>query len=168
MSRIAFFRNSVAQAGLDASQNQLINTLSGQYALLSSEVLAKASAQSVTDLTNDVSGKASTAALNNLTAQVLLKASSGTVADLQTLVNSKASSDSVTAVNDAVLLRATQTTVANLSNVVDGKVGQSVYNSRIANEAIFFEAVNASISLQTPNNVDINYVALGLIPAPQV
>ncbi len=165
MSRIAFFKNALAQTALDASQSQLIQTIQGQYSTLSADVSAKASTQSVTDLTNVVSGKANTSALNTLNDSVLLKASAGVVATLQNLVDTKASVDSVTAVNDAVLLRATQATVSNLSTIVDGKVGQSVYDARVSNEAVFYGSVKESIHFVDANGVELNYTALGLVPA---
>lgn len=164
MSRIAYFKG-LNQTGLDESQSALIQSIQGQYTTLSSDVSAKASAQSVTDLTSIVSGKASTSALSTLNDQVLLKASSGVVSTLQDLVDTKASVASVTAVNDAVNLRASQAMVTNLSTIVDGKVGQSVYDARVANEAVFFGSVKASIHLVDAGNVELNYVALGLVPA---
>lgn len=164
MSRIAFFKNALAQTALDASQSQLIQTIQGQYTTLSTDVSAKASAQSVTDLTSIVASKANLSALNTLSDNVALKANSNVVATLQTLVDSKASELSVAAVSDAVALKASASTVSTLTNVVNTKVAQSIFDARINNEAVFYEAVSASIHFQTASGVELDYVTLGLLP----
>ena len=118
MSRLAYFKNVNPSVGLDATQNQMLNSLSGQIA-------TKADSSTVT------AGLAQ-----------------------------KADSSAVSTVATALAQEVTDRTNADAL-----KLATSVYNARIVNEAVFFDSVANSIVLQDANGAELDYVALGLVPA---
>ena len=177
MSRIAYFKNALAQTDLDAGQTQLISTLTGQYATLSQTVASKAdlsahsalsatvdskaSSQDLTALNIVVNGKASQSQVSAISETVDSKASSQSVVDLTAIVTTKAPTSSLvslsSSVNDKLVLRAMATDLTTLENT---------YNARIVNEAVFFGSVKESIHFADANGVELDYVALGLVVAP--
>jgi hypothetical protein len=72
----------------------------------------------------------------------------------------KADSSAVSTVATALAQEVTDRT-----NAVALKLATSVYDARVVNEAVFFDSVANSIVLQDANGTELNYVALGLVPA---
>ena len=176
MSRVAYFKNVNPTVGLDATQNQMLNTLSGQIATkasqadLTSGLAQKADSSAVTyqiDAVNtSLASKVSTADFNSI---VNLKASQ---ADLTSGLALKADSTTVdsalalkadTSVVDSALATKADKTTVGLS--LASKLDTSVHNARVVNEAVFFDSVANSITLLDANGVELNYVSLGLVPA---
>jgi hypothetical protein len=142
MSRLAYFKNVNPSVGLDATQNQMLNTLSGQIA-------TKADSS---DLTAGLAQKADSSAV---TYALSAKADVSTVNSALSL---KADSSAVSTVATALAQEVTDRT-----NAVASKLATSVYDARIVNEAVFFDSVSNSILLQDANGAELNYVALGLV-----
>ena len=142
-ARIAYFKN-VNQSVVDASQNETLNTLINQVA-------SKADASALT------SGLAQKADSSAVTYGLALKADSSAVTSALAL---KADSSAVSTVATALAQEVTDRTNADAL-----KLATSVYNARIVNEAVFFDSVANSIVLQDANGAELNYVALGLVPA---
>lgn len=142
-ARIAYFKN-VNQSVVDASQNETLNTLINQVA-------SKADASALT------SGLAQKADSSAVTYGLALKADSSAVTSALAL---KADSSAVSTVATALAQEVTDRTNADAL-----KLATSVYNARIVNEAVFFDSVANSIVLQDVNGAELNYVALGLVPA---
>jgi hypothetical protein len=130
MSRVSYFKNVSPSVGLDATQNQMLNTLSGQIA-------------SKADLTALTSGLAQKADISALNSGLALKAN---CTDLDIIVSSLDQS------------------IIDAQNAIDTKLNISVYDARVVNEAVFFDSVANSIVLQDASGVELNYVALGLVP----
>ena len=160
MSRLAYFKNVNPTIGLDATQNQMLNTLSGQIATkadtsaLTAGLALKADS---TDLTFALSAKAETSVVNSALA---LKADASTVSTISTAL-----AQEVIDRQAADVLKANQSALDTANTAIASKVATSVYNARVVNEAVFFDSVANSIVLLDSNNVELNYVALGLVPA---
>ena len=143
-TRLAYFKNVSPTVGLDATQNQMLNTLSGQIATkadasaLTSGLAQKADSSAVTYA---LSAKADTSVVNSALA---LKADSSAISTLSTSLAQE---------------------VTERQNAVALKLATSVYDARVVNEAVFFDSVSNSIVLQDVNGAELNYVALGLVPA---
>ena len=130
MSRLAYFKNVTPSVGLDATQNQMLNSLSGLIATKAEQA----------DLTSGLAGKADSSAVTFA-------------------LSSKADTSAVTS---SLALKADTSAV---TSGLASKVNTSVYDARIVNEAVFFDSVANSIVLQDASGVELNYVALGLVPA---
>ena len=142
MSRLAYFKNVNPSVGLDATQNQMLNSLSGQIAT-----------------------KADTTAL---TAGLAQKADSSAVtyalsakADVSTVNSALAGKADTSAVSTVATALAQE--VIDRQAAVALKLATTVYDARIVNEAVFFDSVSNSILLQDANGAELNYVALGLV-----
>ena len=149
MSRTAYFKNVNPTVGLDASQNQMLNTLSGQSATKAEQA----------DLTAGLANKADSSAV---TYALSSKADASVVtslsADLASEVGARESavSDLSVAVDDKLALKASVASVA-------AKLATSVYDARIVNEAVFFDSVKNSLFLADGAGVELDYVTLGLV-----
>ena len=185
MSRLAYFKNVTPSVGLDATQNQMLNTLSGQIATkadasaLTSGLAQKADSSAVTYA---LSVKADTSVVNSALA---LKADSSAVSTLSTALGqevvARQNADALKAdqvfVDGAIgnlitSIEAVQQTDTGLAQSIDNvssnllsKLDTSVFDARVVNEAVFFDSVSNSIVLQDANGTELNYVALGLVPA---
>ena len=155
MSRLAYFKNVTPSVGLDATQNQMLNSLSGliaskaEQADLTSGLAQKADS---TALTYALSSKADTSAVNSALASK---------ADTSSVNSALADKADISVVNSALADKADKTTVGiSLAS----KLATSVYDARVVNEAVFFDSVSNSIVLQDASGVELNYVALGLVP----
>ena len=160
MSRVSYFKNVSPSVGLDATQNQMLNTLSGQIATKAdtSDVIAglaqKADSSAVTFA---LSAKAETSVVNSA---LSLKADASTVSTISTAL-----AQEVIDRQAADVLKANQSALDTANTAIASKVATSVYNSRIVNEAVFYDSVANSIVFNDAAGVELNYVALGLIPA---
>ena len=155
MSRLAYFKNVNPTVGLDATQNQMLNTLSGQIDTLTSGLALKADASALTSgLTLKADASALTSEIN--TRQSGDSYLSGRISDLNTDLGGQ--STRVGIVENTLLAKADKTAVGL-------KLDTSVHTARVVNEAVFFDSVANSIVLQDANGVELNYVALGLVPA---
>ena len=160
MSRVSYFKNVNPSVGLDATQNQMLVTLSGQIATKAeaSDVTAglaqKADSSAVTFA---LSAKAETSVVNSALA---LKADASTVSTISTAL-----AQEVIDRQAADVLKANQSALDTANTAIASKVASSVYNARVVNEAVFFDSVANSIVLQDAQGVELNYVALGLVPA---
>ena len=170
MSRVAYFKNVSPTVGLDATQNQMLNTLQGQIASKAEQA----------DLVNGLSGKASN---ESLIYQLSSKADTSVVnASLTSIKDSLTNETSqrlaadtgltLSIANANTAIQDTKNDLnrmsADVTNVISGlswTVDLSVYNARIVNEAVFFDSIANSIVLQDVNGAELNYVALGLVPA---
>jgi hypothetical protein len=146
--RNAYFKN-VNQSVVDASQNETLNTLINQVASkaeqadLTSGLAQKADSSAVTYA---LSGKADVGSVTTLASDLVSEVSAREGA----IVTLSAS------VDDKLALKASVASVAT-------KLATSVYDARIVNEAVFYDSVKNSISLLDVNNVELDYVALGLV-----
>ena len=52
-----------------------------------------------------------------------------------------------------------------VNGVIATKLASSVYDARIVNEAVFFDSVKNSIVFNDAAGVELDYAALGLVPA---
>ena len=142
MSRLAYFKNVNPSVGLDATQNQMLNTLSGQIA-------TKADA---TALTAGLAQKADSSAV---TYALSAKADVSTV---NSALAGKADSSAISTLSTSLAQE-----VIDRQAAVALKLATTVYDARIVNEAVFFDSVSNSILLQDANGAELNYVALGLV-----
>ena len=142
MSRLAYFKNVNPSVGLDATQNQMLNSLSGQIA-------TKADA---TALTAGLAQKADSSAV---TYALSAKADVSTV---NSALAGKADSSAISTLSTSLAQE-----VIDRQAAVALKLATSVYDARIVNEAVFFDSVSNSILLQDANGAELNYVALGLV-----
>lgn len=168
-SRLSYFKNVNPTIGLDFDQNQMLNSLSGLIATkaaqadLVSGLAAKADASTVAvslaakaDKTYVDSQDALKAAITYVDSQDALKADAAATA---TALSAKASQNTVDALTNTVLTKADKTYVDSQDAT---KLAVSVHNSRVANEAVFFDAVKNSIYLADASGVEIDYTTLGL------
>ena len=151
MSRVSYFKNVSPSVGLDATQNQMLVTLSGQIATKAdtSDVMA-GFAQKVSTYVFDaaLSTKADKTELNF---------------GLLALDEAKAEKTALTSGLALKLdLSVADTALTLLSNT---KADKTAITARISNEAVFYESVKNSIALHDAAGVELNYVALGLVPA---
>ena len=142
MSRLAYFKNVNPSVGLDATQNQMLNSLSGQIA-------TKADA---TALTAGLAQKADSSAV---TYALSAKADVSTV---NSALAGKADSSAISTLSTSLAQE-----VIDRQAAVALKLATSVFDARIVNEAVFFDSVSNSILLQDANGAELNYVALGLV-----
>ena len=142
MSRLAYFKNVNPSVGLDATQNQMLNSLSGQIA-------TKAD---TTALTAGLAQKADSSAV---TYALSAKADVSTV---NSALAGKADSSAISTLSTSLAQE-----VIDRQAAVALKLATSVYDARIVNEAVFFDSVSNSILLQDANGAELNYVALGLV-----
>jgi hypothetical protein len=139
MSRIAYFKNVNPTVGLDATQNQMLNTLQGQIA-------TKAEQAALTAVDDKVALKADSTAVD---AGLALKASQN---DFSVFLN-----------QTVATLTAQNNNINNILGVaLPSKLNKSVHDARIINEAGFFDSVKNSILLNDAAGNELNYVALGL------
>ena len=177
MSRTAYFKNVNPTVGLDASQNQMLVTLSGQIATkaeqadLTSGLANKADSSAVTYA---LSSKADVSAVTSLSANLASEviAREGAVSDLSVAVDDKLALKAVKATVDASvsalgqLITATSDSLTvSIDNLANTKLATSVYDARIVNEAVFFDSVKNSIVFNDAAGVELDYAALGLVPA---
>ena len=151
MSRVSYFKNVSPSVGLDATQNQMLVTLSGQIAQKAdtSDVIA-GFAQKVSTYVFDaaLSTKADKTELN-----FGLLALEEAKAEKTELASGLALKIDFSVANAGMTL---------LSNT---KVEKTAFATRSVNEAVFYESVKNSIALHDANGVELDYVALGLVPA---
>ena len=162
MSRVAYFKNVNPTVGLDASQNQMLNTLQGQIATkaeqadLTAGLAQKADSSSMTFA---LSSKADVSTVSTLSADLASEvvARESAVSDLSVAVDAKlATKTNIGAVQDKF---------AQVEGVIATKLATSVYDARIVNEAVFFDSVKNSIVFNDAAGVELDYAALGLVPA---
>ena len=149
MSRTAYFKNVNPTVGLDASQNQMLVTLSGQIATKAEQADLTAGLANKADssaVTYALSSKADASAVTSLSANLASEVSAreGAVSDLSV------------AVDDKLALKASVASVAT-------KLATSVYDARVVNEAVFFDSVKNSLFLADGAGVELDYVTLGLV-----
>ena len=162
MSRVAYFKNVNPTVGLDASQNQMLNTLQGQIATkaeqadLTAGLAQKADSSSMTFA---LSAKADVSAVSTLSADLASEvvARESAVSDLSVAVDAK--------LDTKAGAGAVQTQFSQVNGVIATKLATSVYDARVVNEAVFFDSVANSIVLNDASGVELNYIALGLVPA---
>ena len=149
MSRTAYFKNVNPTVGLDASQNQMLVTLSGQIATKAEQADLTAGLANKADssaVTYALSSKADASAVTSLSANLASEVSA----------RESAVSDLSVAVDDKLALKASVASVA-------AKLATSVYDARIVNEAVFFDSVKNSLFLADGAGVELDYVTLGLV-----
>jgi hypothetical protein len=177
MSRVSYFKNVNPTIGLDATQNQMLNTLQGQIAskaeasALTSGLAQKADSSAVTyALSSKADASAVTSLSANLASEVIAR--EGAVSDLSVAVDDKLALKAVKATVDASvsalgqLITATSDSLTvSIDNLANTKLATSVYDARIVNEAVFFDSVKNSIVFNDAAGVELDYAALGLVPA---
>ena len=160
MSRTAYFKNVNPTVGLDASQNQMLVTLSGQIATKAEQADLTAGLANKADssaVTYALSSKADASAVTSLSADLASEvgAREGAVSDLSVAVDAKlATKTNIGAVQDKF---------AQVEGVIATKLASSVYDARIVNEAVFFDSVKNSLFLADASGNEIDYVTLGLV-----
>ena len=173
MSRVSYFKNVNPTIGLDATQNQMLNTLQGQIATkaeasaLTSGLAQKADSSAVS---YSLASKADASVVSTLSADLASE-----VADRKTAIADEVSArdGAVVALGLAVDAQlATKTNIGavqdkfnQVNGVIATKLASSIYDARIVNEAVFFDSVKNSIVFNDAAGVELDYAALGLVPA---
>ena len=165
MSRVSYFKNVNPTIGLDATQNQMLNTLSGQIAskaeasALTSGLAQKADSSAVS---YSLASKADAAVVSTLSADLASE-----VADRKSAIADEVSArdGAVVALGLAVDVKldtkagvgAVQDKFTQVNGVIATKLASSVYNARIVNEAVFFDSVKNSIVFNDAAGVELDY-----------
>lgn len=197
MPRLCYFKETSPIEGLDAVQNAALLSIGNQLSTLNQSVGLKASIVALEAQADDLNGKINAKAASayvdsqlslksNITyvdAQLTAKAdasamlqnlaakadksyvdaqdgiNTASVVALTAVVGGKASSDDIIAVNAQI---------TSINSSLGNKLDASVHAARVANEATFYESVKESMVFLDSNGNELDYVALGLVPAPVV